>query len=146
MGNTSSKDRHEDTVDYGSLTCQGVYTGPQDWNQQIVGQQIIERKLAPFYRPLEDYEESWDDEQILAARKEPPPPPTDQPSSSGSMQSVSGAHEQPPPTSSHIHLHRPLTGKSAKAAGKEPQRLTEAKLYRGAVECPICFLVSLMYM
>lgn len=139
MGNASSKDRHEDTVDYGALTPQGVYTGPQDWNPQIVGQLIVDRKLAPFYRPLEDFNESWDDEKILAARKELPPPPTNiSPESS----------EQPPPSTSHSHSHsqhsmRPHTGKSAKASGKEPQRLNEAKLYRGAVECPICFLVSI---
>lgn len=138
MGNSSSKDRHDDTVDYGALTAQGVYTGAQDWNQQIVGQLIVDRKLAPFYRPLEDYDESWDDERILAAKKELPPPVT-----------VDGLQGQPsqqeltvtPTQHSHSSSHRPHTGKSSKAAGKEPQRLSEARLYRGAVECPICFLV-----
>ena len=58
MGNSSSSGRghHDDTVDFGYLTPQGIYTGPRDWNQSIVTQHIIDRKLAPFYRPLEDYE------------------------------------------------------------------------------------------
>ncbi|KIY51065.1 hypothetical protein FISHEDRAFT_71360 [Fistulina hepatica ATCC 64428] len=73
MGNTSSSSgrHHDDTVDHGYLVPQGVYTGPRDWNQAVVSQLICQRRLAPFYRPLEDYEESWDDERILAARKQP---------------------------------------------------------------------------
>lgn len=138
MGNASSKDRHDDSVDFGALHPQGIYTGPQDWNTEIVGRLIVERKLAPFYRPLEDYEESWDDEQILAARKEPPPPPLPEPGQASS----SGHQPAPPPTPVTPHLYRPSSSKSAKAAAKEPQRLTEVKAYRGAVECPICFLVS----
>ena len=58
MGNSSSSGRghHEETVDFGFLTPQGIYTGPRDWNQAIVSQLIVDRKLAPFYRPLEDYD------------------------------------------------------------------------------------------
>lgn len=138
MGNASSKDRHDDSVDFGALHPQGIYTGPQDWNTEIVGRLIVERKLAPFYRPLEDYEDSWDDEQILAARKEPPPPPLPEPGQASS----SGHQPAPPPTPVTPHLYRPSSSRSSKAAAKEPQRLTEAKAYRGAVECPICFLVS----
>ena len=73
MGNSASSGRghHDETVDFGFLTPQGIYTGPRDWNQAVVSQLIVERKLAPFYRPLEDYEDGWDDEKILAHRKEP---------------------------------------------------------------------------
>ena len=126
MGNSASSGRghHEDTVDFGYLTPQGIYTGPRDWNQGIVTQLIVERKLAPFYRPLEEYDESWDDEQILAARKEPP--------------EVDGAESSraEPATSSLAkgHAKRP-------SVVREPTRNTEAAIYRGAMECPICFLV-----
>ncbi|KAJ7109200.1 hypothetical protein C8R44DRAFT_278915 [Mycena epipterygia] len=124
MGNSSSSSGrpHDDSVDYGQLVPQGVYTAARDWNQSITAQLIIARRLAPFYRPLEDYEDSWDDDQILAARKPLPdvegeqPPPT-----------------PPPPTSSSL--------KPSKRPGmlKEPSK-PEATVYRGAVECPICFL------
>ncbi|KAI0807201.1 hypothetical protein C8Q74DRAFT_1313087 [Fomes fomentarius] len=125
MGNSTSSGRghHEETVDFGYLTPQGIYTGPRDWNQAVVTQLIIERKLAPFYRPLEDYDESWDDEQILAARKEPPEPEGGEPSRAESVNSAS----------TRGHTKRP-------SAAKEPSRHPEAAIYRGAIECPICFL------
>ncbi|OBZ75261.1 Protein SIP5 [Grifola frondosa] len=125
MGNAASSGRshHEDTVDFGYLTPQGIYTGPKDWNQSIVTQLICERKLAPFYRPLDEYDESWDDEQILAARKEPPEADgaAERAESINSATSKSGHHKRP-------------------SAVKESVRHPEAAVYRGAVECPICFL------
>lgn len=124
MGNSSSSSgrHHEETVDYGCLQPQGVYTGPRDWNQAIVTQLIVARRLAPFYRPLEEYDESWDDDQILAARKEPPE------SSEHSTDSVPR-----PDTIRSSHGKRSSGGKEFRP---------EAAVYRGAVECPICFLVS----
>ncbi|CAK5277767.1 unnamed protein product [Mycena citricolor] len=119
MGNNSSSGRpQDDSVDYGQLVPQGVYTGPRDWNQSITAQFIIARRLAPFYRPLEDFDESWDDDQILAARKQLPD---------------SDGEQQP--------SQPPSVPKSSKRPGslKEPSK-AEAALYRGAVECPICFL------
>ncbi|KAG6335155.1 hypothetical protein ID866_3939 [Astraeus odoratus] len=132
MGNTGSssgRPHNDDTVDYGYLTPQGVYTGPRDWNQSVVTKLIIDRKLAPFYRPLEEYSEDWDDEQILAARRDPP--------------DADSSHVDP--------STRPDFRESARAAHptkrsgnlKEPSRIPEAALYRGAVECPICFLNSI---
>ncbi|KAJ7905321.1 zf-C3HC4 type zinc finger protein [Mycena olivaceomarginata] len=123
MGNSSSSSsasRHDDSVDYGQLVPQGVYTGQRDWNQSITAQLIIARKLAPFYRPLEDYEDTWDDDQILAARKPLP--------------DIDGEPQQPPPPP-------PVPAKPSKRPGslKEPAK-PEATVYRGAVECPICFL------
>ncbi|KAF8968356.1 hypothetical protein BDZ97DRAFT_1916194 [Flammula alnicola] len=125
MGNSSSSGRghHDETVDYGSLIPQGVYTGPRDWNQAIVSQLIVARKLAPFYRPLEDYEESWDDDQILAARKElPDPDNADTVTRIEATATATAAHKSKKP-----------------GALKEPSK-PEAQVYRGAVECPICFL------
>lgn len=134
MGNTSSSGRghHEETVDFGYLTPQGIYTGPRDWNQAIVTQLIVDRKLAPFYRPLEDYEDSWDDEQIIAAMKEPPQVEGGDAESSTRADS-SSLHT----SSSRTHHKRPST------TAKEPVRHLEAGVYRGAIECPICFLVRL---
>lgn len=132
MGNSSSSGRghHDDTVDFGYLTPQGIYTGPRDWNQSIVTQLIIDRKLAPFYRPLEDYEDDWDDEQILAAMKEPQQP--DGPDGEPTITRADSMHSS---MSSRTHHKRPS------AASKELARHPEVAVYRGAVECPICFLV-----
>lgn len=132
MGNSASSGRghHEETVDFGYLTPQGIYTGPKDWNQSIVAQLICERKLAPFYRPLEDFDESWDDEQILAHRKELP---TDadgaQPESSSSRSDTISLASK----SSHKRGHNNNNS-------KDLTRYPEAAIYKGAAECPICFL------
>lgn len=132
MGNSSSSgSRHQDdTVDYGALVPQGVYTGPRDWNQAIVSQSIAQRKLAPFYRPLEDYEDEWDDDQLLAARKEFPDPTAEQ--------AETAITTSQPTSASSVH------GSSKSAHGKRPvsakEFRPEAAVYRGAVECPICFL------
>ena len=107
MGNSSSSARshHDDTVDFGSLVPQGVYTGQQDWNQAVVAQLIVQRKLAPFYRPLEEYDESWDDEQILASRKELPENPE------------TPSHGETVPTPSPS---KPEIGSSFRSHGKRP--------------------------
>lgn len=125
MGNSTSshgRGHNDDTVDFGYLTPQGIYTGPKDWNHAIVTQLICERKLAPFYRPLEDYQDTWDDDQILAARKDP--------------SETEGGHSELSHNngSKHPHVKRP-------PIVKEGTRCPEAAIYRGAVECPICFLV-----
>ncbi|PPQ99937.1 hypothetical protein CVT24_009572 [Panaeolus cyanescens] len=130
MGNSSSSSsraHHDDSVDYGSLTPQGVYTGQRDWNQNIVSQLIIARRLAPFYRPLEDYEESWDDDQILAARKDiQDSEHSDNTTTRNDAASIAASHSS-------------STKSKRSNSLKEPAR-PEAQIYRGAVECPICFL------
>ncbi|KZT54573.1 hypothetical protein CALCODRAFT_485423 [Calocera cornea HHB12733] len=74
MGNSASshRERTENHIDFGGIRPFGTYTGPQDWNHEIVAQLIKDRKLAPFYWPLEDYDDDFTDEQIMAARKAPP--------------------------------------------------------------------------
>ncbi|KAG2157423.1 hypothetical protein DEU56DRAFT_764563 [Suillus clintonianus] len=130
MGNTSSsstRGHHDDTVDYGHLAPQGVYTGPNDWNHGIVTQFIVDRKLAPFYRPLEDYNENWDDEQIMSARRVLP-------------DSDSGHSDTTPTRVDSRDCSKPANQSKRPVALKEPSRCPEAAVYRGAVECPICFL------
>lgn len=131
MGNSSSssgRGQHDDTVDFGYLSPQGVYSGPRDWNQAVVTQLIVARRLAPFYRPLEDYDESWDDDRILAARKVPPDPESQVAEQSTRIEATAVVN-----SSKSNHSKRPNL--------KEPSK-PEATVYRGAEECPICFLVS----
>ncbi|KIM31024.1 hypothetical protein M408DRAFT_327926 [Serendipita vermifera MAFF 305830] len=126
MGNTSSSTKTAETrVDHGYLTPHGIYTGPIDWNQHVVGHLILERRLAPFYRPLEDYDESWDEETILANRKGPP----------FDGETTAGAN-----TAAQDHQHRHGRAQQQRSA-REVQRIpSEAQIYRGASECPICFM------
>ena len=130
MGNSASsssyRTHHEDTVDFGYLTPQGVYSGSRDWKEDVVTQLIIDRKFAPFYRPLEDYDISWDDDQILAARKDPPAPVD--------HDGTGPRNDAPPPPTKSTHHKR-------QSVSKELPRNVEAAIYRDAAECPICFLV-----
>ncbi|KAG2147146.1 hypothetical protein BD769DRAFT_1382246 [Suillus cothurnatus] len=132
MGNTSSsssRGHHDDTVDYGHLAPQGVYTGPKDWNHGIVTQLIVDRRLAPFYRPLEDYNENWDDDQIMSARRVLP--------------DTDSANSDTPPTRVDSRdCTKPAHQSKRPGALKETSRCPEAAIYRGAVECPICFLIK----
>lgn len=132
MGNSASSSgrHHDETVDGGHLTPQGVYTGPRDWNQAVVSQLICARRLAPFYRPLEEYEDSWDDDQILAARTELPAVGPEAHETVTRIEAPLSSYSSSPRSS---HNKRP-------SSLKEPSK-PEAVIYRGAVECPICFLV-----
>jgi hypothetical protein len=135
MGNSASSSsssyrvHHEDTVDFGYLTPQGVYFGTRDWKEGVVTQLIVDRKLAPFYRPLEDYDSSWDDDRILAARKEAPVP---------------AEHEGTSPRSDVSSSATKSTHHKRASLSKELPRNAEAAIYRDATECPICFLVCLL--
>ncbi len=130
MGNSASsssyRTHHEDTVDFGYLTPQGVYSATKDWKEDVITQLIIDRKIAPFYRPLEDYDVSWDDDQILAARKDPPPPVE--------QDGTGPRSDAPPPPAKSTHHKR-------QSVSKELPRSAEAAIYKNATECPICFLV-----
>jgi hypothetical protein len=126
MGNTSSSTKStESRVDHGYLTPHGIYTGSIDWNQHTVANLILERRLAPFYRPLEDYDPTWDEETILANRKGPEP------------EHEHTANDAGGPNQRHGKGH------SAKGHAKDVVKPTEAQIYRDAVECPICFMVNI---
>ncbi|KAJ5552946.1 hypothetical protein N7494_002324 [Penicillium frequentans] len=60
----------EEHVDGGYLVTQGVYVGTEDFNKAVVRQLMIERRLAPFWRGLNDYSDSWAEHQLMAAARE----------------------------------------------------------------------------
>ncbi|KAJ5975231.1 hypothetical protein N7481_008938 [Penicillium waksmanii] len=62
----SMRDEH---VDGGYLVTQGVYVGTEDFNKAVVRQLMIERRLAPFWRGLNDFSESWAEHQLMAAAR-----------------------------------------------------------------------------
>ncbi|KAK0707604.1 hypothetical protein B0H67DRAFT_318535 [Lasiosphaeris hirsuta] len=68
----------EEHIDGGFLVTMGTYTGPEDFNKQIVRQLQIERKIAPFWRGLNDFSDQWTESQIIAAARGLPVPPADQ--------------------------------------------------------------------
>ncbi|KAK6069893.1 hypothetical protein SCUP234_10472 [Seiridium cupressi] len=68
----------EEHVDGGFLVTMGVYTASEDFSKPIVRQLQIERKIAPFWRGLDDFRENWAEHQIIAAARGLDIPPADQ--------------------------------------------------------------------
>ncbi|KIV91448.1 hypothetical protein PV10_05987 [Exophiala mesophila] len=68
----------EEHVDGGYLVTQGVYVGVEDFSKPTVRQLMIERRLAPFFRGLNDFSESWAEHQLMAAARGMEIPPADQ--------------------------------------------------------------------
>lgn len=67
----------EEHVDGGYLVTLGTYVGTEDFNKSVVRQLQIERRLAPFWRGLEDFSETWTEYQIVAAARGLPLPAAD---------------------------------------------------------------------
>ncbi|KAL2265950.1 hypothetical protein VTJ83DRAFT_5302 [Remersonia thermophila] len=67
----------EEHVDGGFLVTMGTYNSPEDFNKAIVRQLQIERKLAPFWRGLNDWSDQWTEAQIIAAARGLPIPAAD---------------------------------------------------------------------
>ncbi|KAI8603293.1 hypothetical protein EDD21DRAFT_369509 [Dissophora ornata] len=129
MGNTTTKEK-ADHIDGGALLPHGVYSGPQDYDFRIVQRLILQRRLAPFYKGLDDCEDSEDaqeeKERLLRAAATRP---------------ASASAPAPPSTSPDLHPHSPSSSHSLSRTSHmtEPEREMK-RLYQGAIECPICFL------
>ncbi|KAG9233875.1 hypothetical protein BJ875DRAFT_31110 [Amylocarpus encephaloides] len=68
----------EEHVDGGYLVTMGVYTGHEDFNKVVVRQLMIERRMAPFWRGLDDFNDGWAEHQIVAAGRGLPIPAADE--------------------------------------------------------------------
>ncbi|ORY85072.1 hypothetical protein BCR37DRAFT_378114 [Protomyces lactucae-debilis] len=176
MGNTPSNTGYRTQeeqithIDGGSLTLESglaIYTSPQDWKKSVVRALQLARKLAPYYKGLDDYDESWSDEKLLSVlRKALPPTAYNQalltsvhdPSGAGpstrSLQpsltvspsrpsSYVEANNGQSPTTNRPQRPRAVTVDSSSTVHqlqKTPRVPFGILLYKHAVECPICFL------
>ncbi|KAI0184258.1 hypothetical protein EV127DRAFT_350873 [Xylaria flabelliformis] len=68
----------EEHVDGGYLVTMGIYTASEDFSKPIVRQLQVERKIAPFWRGLDDFKDTWAEHQIIAAARGLEIPPADQ--------------------------------------------------------------------
>ncbi|KAH6606127.1 hypothetical protein Trco_005280 [Trichoderma cornu-damae] len=73
----------EEHVDGGYLVTMGTYVGTEDFNKAVVRQLQVERKLAPFWRGLNDWSDSWAEHQLIAAARGLPVPAADAPPDPG---------------------------------------------------------------
>ena len=179
------------TFDGGSLSPNGIYPGQPDYNPTHVLKYIRERRLAPFYKGLDDYEDDWTDYQLSYFVKEGKLPPTAEPPAPVHVNASSTGHRPPsnsstpslvlppsvedeagnflPPVSPRIRGMSVIeTGTLDHASAVNSVSLTipkekrtrpraqttgssaliptkgkplEVVVYRGALECPVCFLV-----
>ncbi|KAI9358211.1 hypothetical protein BD770DRAFT_388136 [Pilaira anomala] len=141
----------EDLVDLGTVFPNGLYktTTEQDYDPRAVRNLIIGRKIAPFYKGLEDAPETV---TAISPQQTLSPPPLLQ-SSSSSISFDSPPPPPPPPKRPGVVSNRPRSASTSsrkdsnydpmmerKKAYLEKMKQREKMLYNDAVECPICFL------
>ncbi|KAF9930794.1 SNF1-interacting protein [Modicella reniformis] len=128
MGNASTKEK-SDHIDGGALLPHGVYSSPQDYDFRIVQRLILQRKLAPFYKGLED----WDDNEDALEEKEKQLRTAVSSSSVG----IGSSHKN---HQNHGHTRSTSTQSVTRANHMTEAERDMRRLYQGAIECPICFL------
>ncbi|KAF9149503.1 SNF1-interacting protein [Linnemannia schmuckeri] len=148
MGNTTTKEK-TDHVDGGTLLPNGIYSGPQDYDFRIVQRLIHQRRLAPFYKGLEDWDDNEDALEVRAAAAAASGGSSASASTHQQQQQQSArgahAHSHSHSTSSHGHTrgnsssHNNSQGYAERSMVADPEREMK-RLYQGAIECPICFL------
>lgn len=159
--------RFEESIDGGFLAPYGTYKSNLDYDTDIVRRLIIQRKLAPFFTPLQDFNESWSDEELLIIL------------SQSTLHTIETAYSEAEEEEDDIDNHKIHKSQSyfrrqeqkaklkslitrvkekqkeeenrfleEKVKAKEGQPCSPylfskdlfLKLYRNASECPICFL------
>ncbi|CAG8213153.1 unnamed protein product [Penicillium nalgiovense] len=122
----------EEHVDGGYLVTQGVYVGTEDYNKAVVRQLMIERRLAPFWRGLNDFSESWAEHQIMAAARGMPIPRPDEipPELEYKLSKITDTASADPTNIQHLTV--PITSRSqsynsdASQSSNPPQSLPSA--------------------
>lgn len=112
-----------------------------DYSKTIVTGLIMEAKLAPFYRGLEDVEEDWTEDDIAKVLTEV----REQDFKEGVANSVTERLKEDREVATGIGsvtkkmIHRNKDTRREEESQERDKR--ERRAYIGAVECPICFLV-----
>lgn len=159
--------RYNDNVDGGYLAPFGTYKSNLDYNTTIVRDLIINRKLAPFYTPLQDFSESWTDDELTIIVSQLPLHSIDIAYSEEEEVDDIDDHKIHRSTNFYKRQEQKLKLQVLIERMKELQKHEEEKyleekircrdldhvvdsdlplrqlllrLYKSAVECPICFL------
>ncbi|KAK3991559.1 hypothetical protein QBC44DRAFT_393152 [Cladorrhinum sp. PSN332] len=109
----------EEHIDGGFLVTMGTYTGSEDFNKSIVRQLQIERKIAPFWRGLNDVDDQWTEPQIIAAARGLPVPPADQTPPEELIPRPLPVKPQEEATQNFKNLTVPIGGRSQSAASEQ---------------------------
>lgn len=117
-----------------------------DYSKTVVTGLIMEAKLAPFYRGLEDFEEDWTEDDIAKVLNEIREQDLEADVSNSVTERLkeerdaAGASGIGSVTKKMIHRNKDARREEEHAEREKRER----KAYIAAVECPICFLVSLL--
>ncbi|RMD43480.1 hypothetical protein DV735_g1630, partial [Chaetothyriales sp. CBS 134920] len=107
-----ARSMREESVDGGYLVTQGVYVGPEDYNKAVVRQLMIERRVAPFWKGLNDFSESWTEHQLMAAARGLDIPPADEVPPELEYRFVAGRAADPAKDKATKNLTIPIGGRS----------------------------------
>lgn len=161
----SSQEEQIKEIDGGTLLLDtGVYTAPQDWKKSVVRALQLARRMAPFYKGLDDYDASWSNDKLLQVLRASLPQTTYNQALLSSISDPSG-YSNPPsaPQSGRGTPSRPSSYIESNTPGQSPTKPQRPRavtvdsssdirniqrpripfgvlLYQNAVECPICFL------
>ncbi|ORY33705.1 hypothetical protein BCR39DRAFT_463453 [Naematelia encephala] len=112
-----------------------------DYSKTIVTRLILEARLAPFYRGLEDWEETWGEEEATKMLNEVREKDIEEnvPNSvTEALKAEREAHGGVGSITKKVGIHRARDAKHHDE--KEESERRERRAYIGAIECPICFL------
>ncbi|ODV98044.1 hypothetical protein PACTADRAFT_47867 [Pachysolen tannophilus NRRL Y-2460] len=157
--------RYEETVDGGFLAPYGTYNSNLYYKTDTVKTLIIDRKLAPFYTPLQDFESSWTDNELLVILDKltlhsKPSENDDEEEedmdihkfhrSSNAMRKLESkknkqllkirAFKWQEDAEIRYAKDKNIQKQGIKKFPFLPSKDLQLKLYRNATECPICFL------
>ncbi|WWD15832.1 hypothetical protein CI109_100256 [Kwoniella shandongensis] len=129
----------------GHLTPQNPHalSHPQahDYSKSSVTRLILDGKLAPFYRGLEDFEEDWTEEDIWRALSETRDKDVEDGVENSYTERVKEEKEGGSGMSSvtkKIGIQR--SKQNRREEEKEERERREKQVYLNSLECPICFL------
>jgi len=104
---------------------------------------VLEAKLAPFYRGLEDWEEEYTEDDVLRILSDVRENDLTEGVENSVVEAMKAERETPRGMGSVAKKIGAGRGKGLrKEEEKEERERRERRAYLGAVECPICFLVS----
>ncbi|KOS19966.1 Protein SIP5 [Escovopsis weberi] len=146
----------------------GTYTGTEDFSKTVVRQLQIERKMAPFWKGLNDWSDSWTELQLVAAARGLPnlnhltvemgPRTLSTASDTGSAAPISTLKGAIKPRAKALAAALSVGSRNASATDLAPKETylaydpyvngqpIEVFLYKNATECPICFLTYPPYL
>lgn len=119
----------------------------KDYSKTVVTKLILDERLAPFYRGLEDIEDGWTEDRVgeLLTEIREKDYEEDVPNSVTMRlkdERIGAAHSGVGGSvAKKIGIHKSREAKLAE--DKEERSRREKKAYINATECPICFLVRI---